>query len=68
MHEANLLKLDCSKANNILNWNCVWDSNKTFEKTINWYKAFYEDQKVLTGIDLDEYIKDAKTKKLSWTS
>lgn len=68
MHEANLLKLDCSKANTILNWNCVWNRNKTFEKTINWYKAFYEDQKVLTGIDLDEYIKDAKTKKLSWTS
>ena len=67
-HEARLLKLDCAKARSLLNWHDVWDSHKTFEKTVKWYKAFYEKQKVLTNLDLHEYIKDATTKCLSWTA
>ena len=66
-HEARLLKLDCTKAHKLLNWHNVWDSHKNFEKTVKWYKAFYEKQKVLTNLDLQEYIKDANTKSLSWT-
>ncbi len=66
LHEANLLKLDCSKAHILLKWKDVWDSNKTFEKTVNWYKAFYEEEKILTNEDLEDYIKDAKNKELKW--
>tara|TARA_Y100001970_G_C14198509_1_gene839622 strand:+ start:253 stop:1359 length:1107 start_codon:yes stop_codon:yes gene_type:complete len=66
-HEANLLKLDCSKANNDLNWTDVWSSQKTFEKTINWYKAFYEDKNLLTQSDLEVYVDDARAKGLVWT-
>ena len=44
-HEASLLKLDCSKAHMALKWQSVWDSQTTFKKTVNWYKAFYENQK-----------------------
>ena len=51
LHEANLLKLDCSKANIVMKWQNVWDSHTTFEKTVKWYKAFYEEQKVLTKSD-----------------
>lgn len=66
-HEANLLKLDCSKAHIQLNWKDVWDSSKTFEKTVKWYKAFYErDGKILTQNDLESYIEDAKNKGLEW--
>ena len=67
LHEANLLKLDCSKANMILKWHEVWPSKVTFEKTVNWYKKFYEEQKVLTLNDLQDYLEDAKTKGLTWT-
>jgi len=66
-HEANLLKLDCSKAHIKLKWKDVWDSQKTFEITTNWYKAFYEQKRLLTKENLDNYIKDAKAKKLEWT-
>ncbi len=67
-HEARLLKLDCAKANKLLNWREVWDSKRTFEKTVKWYKSFYEKQKVLTNFDLQDYIKDAYSKGLSWAS
>ena len=39
LHEANLLKLDCSKAHILLKWKDVWDSQTTFEKIVKWYKA-----------------------------
>ena len=45
-HEANLLKLDCTKANTILKWNSVWNNSTTIEKTVNWYKNFYENNKI----------------------
>lgn len=67
LHEANLLKLDCSKAHILLNWKDVWDSDTTFEKTVKWYKAYYEKNKELsTQSDLENYIKDAKAKNIEW--
>lgn len=66
LHEANLLKLDCSKAYIKLNWKNVWDSNTTFEKTIKWYKAYYENNQVLTKDDLVNYVADAKLKNIEW--
>lgn len=67
-HEANFLKLDCSKAHSRLQWKEVWDSKTTFEKTVTWYKAFYERNELQTSEDLQCYISDAKAKGLSWTS
>lgn len=67
LHEANLLKLDCSKAHIKLHWKDVWDSEKTFEKTVKWYKAFYENGKVLSQEDLEAYIADAKAENVAWT-
>lgn len=66
-HEANLLKLDCTKVNTILKWNSVWNNSTTIKKTVNWYKNFYENNKVLTSQDLMNYILDAKEKGVSWT-
>ncbi len=68
LHEANLLKLDCSKAHILLNWKDVWDSDTTFEKTVKWYKAYYENNKnIITKEDLQNYINDAKKLNLEWT-
>lgn len=66
LHEANLLKLDCSKAHSKLKWNGVWDSSTTLEKTAKWYKAFYETGKILSIDDINTYIHDAKIKELKW--
>ncbi len=40
-HEAGLLKLDASKARALLGWKPIYDVYKAVEKTINWYKNFY---------------------------
>ncbi|MCR4941540.1 MAG: CDP-glucose 4,6-dehydratase, partial [Campylobacter sp.] len=61
-HEANLLKLDCSKAHNLLNWHPVWDSKITFEKTVRWYKNYYENKTYTTYDDLCDFIQCAKIK------
>ena len=67
-HEANLLKLDCSKAHTLLQWKDVWESDMTFEKTVKWYKAFYEEEKtILTQDDLESYVNDAKNKNIEWS-
>lgn len=66
-HEANLLKLDCSKAHIKLNWNNVWDSNTTFQKTVEWYKNYYENGKIETKENLESYIIDAKKRNVGWT-
>ena len=67
LHEANLLKLDCSKAHILLKWKDVWDSETTFEKTVKWYKAYYENNKeILTQNDLESYIDEKKKKNIEW--
>ncbi len=68
LHEANLLKLDCSKANILLEWQSVWNSDTTFEKTVKWYKSFYGDGQILTLENLHSYIADASSKRLLWTT
>ncbi|MFY9141791.1 CDP-glucose 4,6-dehydratase [Sulfuricurvum sp.] len=67
LHEANLLKLDCSKAHILLKWKDVWDTAETFEKTVLWYKNFYNTQSVDTTADLNQYVSDAQKKNLEWT-
>ena len=66
LHEASLLKLDCSKASSMLKWKATWDFNKTFEKTTNWYKSFYEKNQILSKSDLTEFIHDAKGMGMKW--
>lgn len=65
-HEANLLKLDCSKAYAKLKWKQVWDSSTTFAKTAQWYKEYYESVSVCSEKQLTEYIADSQNKQMSW--
>ncbi|PKL19094.1 MAG: CDP-glucose 4,6-dehydratase [Spirochaetae bacterium HGW-Spirochaetae-5] len=67
LHEANLLKLDCSKAHMRLKWKSVWDSSKTFEATTNWYKEYYENKRIISEQQLGSFIKDAVNVGHSWT-
>lgn len=65
-HEANLLKLDCSKARTYLNWRGVWDARTTFQKTVEWYRAYYEKDQVLTSFQMDEYVEAAAKDGRCW--
>lgn len=66
-HEANFLKLDCSKARIKLKWRNVWDAQETFTKTVEWYKNYYTNKTVLSIDDLKSYIQKAKEKNVEWT-
>ena len=67
VHEANLLMLDCSKANKLLKWKPIWNFSKTLKKTIEWYKEFYLTNTINTDGDLIYYINDAHKKGCVWT-
>jgi CDP-glucose 4,6-dehydratase len=65
-HEANLLMLDCSKANKVLKWKAVWGIDTTIAKTIGWYKEYYLNNKVNSALDLKDYVTAAKNAKIAW--
>ena len=65
-HEANLLKLDCSKSRMFLNWKGVWDAQTAFQKTVEWYRVYYEEDRVLTSFQMAEYVEAAAKNNLCW--
>jgi len=67
VHEANLLMLDCTKAAKILHWQPVWDFQQTIQKTIVWYKEYYDSHVVNSEKDLQAFINDAREKGISWS-
>ena len=40
LHEAGLLTLVSDKAENLLNWNPLWDFSETIKYTAEWYRKF----------------------------
>lgn len=55
-HEANFLKLDCSKAKSVLKWYPIWGIDTALQKTVEWYQA-YADKRDLTDVT-DKQIKE----------
>lgn len=41
-HEANFLKLDCSKMKSVFGWKPHWNLNKAIEKTVEWSKCWID--------------------------
>lgn len=39
-HEANFLKLDCSKIKSVLNWNSTWNIENAVQKTVEWTQVW----------------------------
>jgi CDP-glucose 4,6-dehydratase len=67
-HEANYLKIDCSKAHIKLKWFPVWDSKKAFAVTTEWYREFYTQSSLLSEKQLDSYIEVAKEAQACWVT
>jgi CDP-glucose 4,6-dehydratase len=40
-HEANFLKLDCSKIKRVFGWNPMWDAKTAVENTVEWAKCYF---------------------------
>lgn len=43
-HEANYLKLDCSKAKAELNWSPIWDIQTTLASIVDWNKSYLKEE------------------------
>ena len=66
-HEANLLYLDSSKANQYLDWEPVWSINESIAATAAWYRTFLEQNKVISSAQLADYIKKAQSAGVKWS-
>lgn len=53
--EEKVLLLDSTKARTKLHWQSLWEGEETFRKTIEWYRAYYENKKILSADQLEEY-------------
>lgn len=60
LHEANFLKLDCSKIKNVLGWSPVWSIETAIEKTVEWTRAYVADADMSSFMikQISEYMKD----------
>jgi CDP-glucose 4,6-dehydratase len=68
LHEANFLKLDCSKALHFLKWKPIWEIETTLRKTVDWYKEFYQSGTISSEKDINNYILDAQHKNINWAT
>lgn len=57
-HEANFLKLDCSKLKNTFGWKPCWNLDTAVSKVVEWSKAWQEGRNVRSVMDrqIQEYI------------
>ena len=69
-HEAHFLKLDCTRAANLLNWKPVFSLKKSIQMTADWYKNFYGNTKFdstqFSVSQINEYVDAAKSNRLPW--
>ncbi len=68
VHEAGLLKLDCSKAAARLGWRGVWDVAETARRTAAWYREQQAGRSAVAMVDADllAYVTQARYQKLPW--
>ena len=61
-HEANFLKLDCSRFKGRFGWKPVWHIEQAVDKTVEWYSAFtrQESVKEVMAAHLKEFIEDSR--------
>jgi CDP-glucose 4,6-dehydratase len=65
-HEANYLKLDCSKAKTELSWYPRWNITTTLKSIVEWNKSFLEgaNMREITDYHIEQYfsLKDKEAK------
>ena len=60
LHEANFLKLDCSKIKKTLGWKPIWSIDIAIEKTVQWSKKYLNGGDIIDCINsqIIEYMED----------
>jgi CDP-glucose 4,6-dehydratase len=50
-----LLKIDSTKSHKELNWKPRWNMEEAIRRTVEWYKAYYEEGFIKTHHDIEDY-------------
>lgn len=66
LHEAQQLTLDSTKARTRLRWEPVWGIRTTLERTTDWYRAYFENNEVLSADQIGQFTTDAANQGASW--
>jgi CDP-glucose 4,6-dehydratase len=71
--EAQLLRLDCSKANQHLKWRATWLTDKALDGIVDWYKQYYSgggdrDMYSFTVQQIEQYTRDAQSQDIAWAT
>ncbi len=60
-HEANFLKLDCSKIQSVFGWGPIWNVSEAVEKTVEWTKAYQKgNQNEVMATQINYYLSQLK--------
>lgn len=69
-HESSDLRLDCSKARQLLSWRPVYSLGEGLRETVTWYKKFYENPRQdvadLSRRKLTAYLEKARSQRASF--
>ena len=67
-HEARLLRLDCSKAQQDLGWRATWDNARMLDAVVEWYRDFYSGADVHDTClqQIERYVADAARQSVAW--
>jgi len=70
--ESRALRLDCSRADAELGWNPLWGLDETLAKTVEWYRAYYQepgaDTYALSCKQIREYVEAAWGSGIRWAA
>jgi CDP-glucose 4,6-dehydratase len=71
--EAQLLRLDCSKAYQHLKWRAAWQIDRALDAIVDWYKQFYSgsgdrDMYSFAVQQIEQYTRDAQSQNIAWAS
>lgn len=58
MRETDFLRLDSAKALARLGWTPRWDASQAIERSVEWYRDYYENGQLDSQADLDAYTKN----------
>lgn len=58
-HEANYLKLDCSKLKHTFGWKSCWDVEMAVDKTVEWYACYHQKENLVecTRKQIEDFLK-----------
>ena len=61
-HEANFLKLDCSKIKKVVGWSPRWNVEAAIERTVEWAKCYFEQNDINECMNkqIIEFFKDGE--------